>query len=168
MYHKQLNQTTLFTFIYIRAKIFFCDFISNMKADKITFGQSYIKPSLVEHMSKANLEKIPYIVGLGEFYPADIFIGANMRGQLTLDIIHSTPAKQLFFSNEIPKTIENVSILNFLHNMDRCQRKNYGIRTPIFKTVIENIDNLSIKELQLAVNDKIKFYYEKLANKFFN
>lgn len=139
-----------------------------MKADKITFGQSYIKPSLIEHMSKSNLDKIPYIVGLGELYPADIFIGANMRGHLTLDIIHSTPAKQLFFSNEIPKTIENVSILNFLHNMERYQRIHSGIKTPIFKTAIDNIDNLSIKELQLAVNDKIKFYYEKLANKFFN
>ncbi len=139
-----------------------------MKTNKITFGQTYIKPSLAEHMAKKNLDKIPFIVGLGEFYPADIFIGANMRGQLTLDIMHSTPAKQLFFSDEVPKTFENITILNFLHNMERSQRKHNGIKTPIFKTLIEDIDNLSIKELQLAVNDKIKTYYETLGKKFLN
>ena len=139
-----------------------------MKTDKITFGQTYIKPSLAKHMSKSNLEKIPYIVGLGEFYPVDIFIGANAKGQLTLDILHSTAAKQLFFSDEISKNFENFATLNFLHNMERVQRINNGIKTPIFKTAIPNLDKLSIKELQLAVNEKIKYYYENLAKKFLN
>lgn len=139
-----------------------------MKTEKITFGQTYIKPSLVEHVSKSNLEKIPYIVGLGEFYPVDIFLGANAKGQLTLDILHSTPAKQLFFSDEISKNFENLSTLNFLHNMERIQRINNGIKTPVLKTVISDFDKLSIKELQLAVNEKIKYYYENLAKKFLN
>lgn len=157
-----------FTFIYIFAKFFFSAFINCMKTEKITFGQTYIKPSLVEHMSKTDLEKIPYIAGLGELYPVDIFVGSNPKGQLTLDIMHSTPAKQLFFNDEEPKTIENISILNFLHNTEIAQRINNGIKTPILKTVIPDIDKLSIKELQLAVNEKIEYYYENLAKKFLN
>lgn len=139
-----------------------------MKTDKVTFGQTYIKPSLAKYMKAKNLEKVPYIFGLGEFYPADIFIGSNIRGELTLDIIHSTPAKHLFFNDEIPKTYDNIVTLNFMHNMERLQRFHEGISTPVFKTVIKDLDKLSIKDLQLAVNEKIQYYYETLGRKFFN
>jgi len=139
-----------------------------MKTNEISFGQTYIKPSLIKYMKHDNLGKIPYIFGLGEFYPADIFVGANVKGQLTIDIMHSTPAKHLFFSDEIPKTFENIAALNFMHNMERSQRLRSGIKTPVLKTIIPNIDKISIKDLQLAVNDKIKLYYETLGKKFFN
>lgn len=139
-----------------------------MKTDKISFGQTYIKPSLMKYIKQDNIDKIPYIFGLGELYPADIFVGANLKGDLTLDILHSTPAKQLFFSDEIPKTLDNVSVLNCLHNMERVQRFQNGIKTPVYSTVIDNLDNLSIRDLQLSVNDKIKYYYETFANKFLN
>lgn len=137
-----------------------------MNTEKISFGQTYIKPSLMRYMKPENQNKMPYLFGLGEFYPADIFIGSNIKGQLTLDIAHSTAAKQLFFSEEIPKTLKNVSILNFIHNMERVQRERNGIKTPVLKTVIDDLDNMSIRELQLAVNDKIKYYYETLGKKF--
>ncbi|MBO6181898.1 hypothetical protein J6O86_09460 [bacterium] len=139
-----------------------------MKTDKITFGQTYIKPSLVKYMKQENIDKMPYIFGLGEFYPTDIFIGSNLKGDLTLDIMHSTPAKQLFFIDEIPKTLGNVAILNFLHNTEKAQRIHDGIKTPILKTAISDIDKLSIRDLQLAVNQKIEYYYETLAKKFLN
>lgn len=74
----------------------------------------------------------------------------------------------MFFSDEISKNFENFATLNFLHNMERVQRINNGIKTPILKTAIPNLDKLSIKELQLAVNEKIKYYYENLAKKFLN
>ncbi len=139
-----------------------------MKTDKITFGQTYIKPSLVKYMKQGNIDKMPYIFGLGELYPTDIFIGSNIKGDLTLDIIHSTPAKLLFFSDEIPKTFENVTLLNFLHNTERAQRIYDGVKTPILRTSISDIDKLSIRDLQLTVNKKIEYYYETLAKKFFN
>ena len=139
-----------------------------MKTDKITFGQTYIKPSLVKYMKPENIDKMPYIFGLGELYPTDIFIGSNLKGDLTLDIMHSTPAKQLFFSDEIPKTLGNVAILNFLHNTEKAQRLYDGIKTPILRTSISDIDKLSIRDLQLAVNKKIEYYYETLAKKFLN
>ena len=139
-----------------------------MKTDKISFGQTYIKPSLLKYMKPDNLSKVSYIFGLGEFYPADIFIGSNIKGELTVDIIHSTPAKHLFLNDSIPKTLKNVAVLNFMHNMERPQRICDGITTPKLKTVIKDIDNMTIKDLQLAVNDKIKLYYETMGKKFFN
>ena len=139
-----------------------------MKTDKVSFGQTYIKHSLAKYMKSENIGKVPYIFGLGEFYPADIFVGSNIKGELTLDIMHSTPAKQLFFSDEIPKTFGNIATLNFLHNMERAQRIRNGVKTPIMKVVIPDIDKLSVKDLQLTVNDKIKYYYETLGKKFFN
>lgn len=139
-----------------------------MKTDKITFGQTYIKPSLVKYMKPENIDKMPYIFGFGELYPTDIFIGSNVKGDLTLDIIHSTPAKQLFFSDEIPKTMSNVMTLNFFHSMEKAQRFHDGVKTPILRTSITGIDKLSIRDLQLAVNNKIEYYYETLAKKFFN
>ena len=137
-----------------------------METSKISFGQTYIKPSLTQYMAPNNLKKMPYIFGLGEFYPIDIYMGSNTRGQLTLDMIHSTVTKQLFLNNIIPKTIQNISILNFMHNMEIAARKRNGIKTPIFKTTIDDIDNLSIKELQLKVNEKIQKYYENFGKKF--
>ncbi len=139
-----------------------------MKTDKISFGQTYVKPSLIKYMKKENMDKMPYIFGLGEFYPVDIFVGSNIKGDLTLDIVHSTTAKQLFFSDEIAKTFENVTTLNFIHNMERAQRFRNGIKTPVFKTKISDIEKFSIKDLQLAVNDKIKYYYENFGKKFLN
>ena len=139
-----------------------------MKTDKVSFGQTFIKPSLVKYMKQENMGKVPYIFGLGELYPADIFIGANIKGELTVDIMHSTPAKHLFLNDAVPKTLENVTALNFIHNMERAQRIRNGIKTPVLKTVIGDIKDLSIKDLQLAVNDKIKLYYETLGKKFFN
>lgn len=137
-----------------------------MKADKINFGQTYIRPSLLRYMEPENQNKMPYIFGLGEFYPVDIFLGSNIKGQLTLDIAHSTAAKQLFFIDEIPKTFENIAALNLIHNMELMQRQRNGNIAPIMKTVIPDFDKMSIKELQLAVNDKIKYYYETLGKKF--
>lgn len=139
-----------------------------MKTDKISFGQTYIKPSLAKYMKEENIQKMPYIFGFGEFYPTDIFIGANKKGELTLDIVHSTLAKQIFFNEDIPKTLENVTVLNFLHNMERLQRLYQGVKTPVSNVVIKDIENLSVKDLQLAVNDKIQQYYETLAKKFLN
>lgn len=139
-----------------------------MKTDKITFGQTYIKPSLAKYMRPENIDKMPYIFGLGELYPTDIFIGSNIKGDLMLDIMHSTPAKQLFFSDEVPKTFGNITLLNFLHNMERAQRFHDGIKTPVWRTSISDIDKLSIRDLQLAVNKKIEYYYETLAKKFLN
>ncbi len=139
-----------------------------MKTDKVSFGQTYIKPSLAKYMKPDNLGKVPYIFGLGEFYPADIFIGSNIKGELTVDIMHSTAAKHLFFSDVIPKTFDNVTALNCMHSMERAQRIRNGIKTPVLKTVIGDIENLSIRDLQLAVNDKIKYYYETLGKKFLN
>lgn len=139
-----------------------------MKADKVSFGQTYVKPSLIKYLKPENTGKVSSIFGLGEFYPVDLYVGANAKGWLTIDIKHSTPAKQLFLSDEIPKTFANITTLNFIHNMERAQRLRNGIKTPILKTVIPNIENMSVKDLQLAVNDKIKYYYETFGKKFFN
>ena len=168
MYHKQLNLTIIFTFFYLGANLFFSGFVIGMKTDKISFGQTYIKPSLVKYMKQENIEKMPYIFGFGELYPADIFIGSNINGDLVLDIMHSTPAKQLFFSDEIPKTIKNVAALNFMHNMERVGRFYNGIKTPVLKVTIPDIEKLSIRDLQFNINDKIKYYYDNLGKKFFN
>ena len=44
--------------------------------------------------------------------------------------------------------------------------KGYLLRADCY-SIANNID-LSIRDLQLAVNDKIKLYYETLGKKFFN
>ena len=140
-----------------------------MKIDKISFGQTYIKPSLVKYIKQEDLtNKVSYVYGLGELYPADIFLEANSKGGLTVDIMHSTPAKMLFFNDNIPKTYDNIVTLNFMHHMERFHRIHEGIKVPVLKTVINNIEKLSIKDLQLAVNDKIQYYYNTFGRKFLN
>lgn len=139
-----------------------------MKTDKISFGQTYVKPSLIKYMAQENIEKLPYIFGFGELYPTDIYLGSNVKGGLTLDIMHSTTAKHVFFSDVIPKTLENITTLNFLHNMECAQRYRSGQKTPVFSTIIQNISDLSINDLQYTINEIIKHYYEKFGKKFFN
>ena len=83
-----------------------------MKTDKISFGQTYIRPNLLKNLAPHNFPKVESIIPFGEVYPADIYIGADKNGDMVLDILHSTMGKFLYFSGEIKKNVLNTSILH--------------------------------------------------------
>ena len=64
----------------------------------ISFGQTYLKSTLA-YMSDENREKLKYSYGLGQIYPNDIYMGADKRGNLTLDITRCIPQDYLIINN---------------------------------------------------------------------
>lgn len=139
-----------------------------MQTDKISFGQTRILPS-VKYLDKRTTDKLPYLFGFGELYPIDFFIGSTPKGNLTVDIMHSTPAKHIFLNlKEEEQTFSNIATLSTLHFMENATRLRQGIRIPVLHTEIKNADELPVRELQYTINDKIRMYYDTLAKKFLN
>lgn len=140
-----------------------------MKTDKITFGQTYIRPTLLNNISPENQEKVLSLIGLGELYPADVYLGANYEGDLIIDVLHTTLAKHLYFSGEVPKTSFNASILQFMHSMEKIARKQNQYKLPIYNIKIKNLDYFDTPDLQYTVHEKIANYFNKIIDKrFFN
>ncbi len=139
-----------------------------MKTDKISFGQTYIKPNL-KYLNPETSHKVPYLFGFGELYPIDFYIGSTMKGNLTVDIMHSSAAKHVLMNLEDEeKTFENILYLRTVHFMDMATKARQGIKVPILHTEVKNADKLSVEELQYTINDKIKLYYDTIAKKFLN
>ena len=136
-----------------------------MKTDKISFGQTYIRPTLIKNIAAHNLPKVHSLIGFGELYPADIYMGADKEGNLILDIVHSTMAKYLYFSDEVPKTTFNTSLLQFMHFGEKSSRKLTKYNIPVYNIKINNLDYFTTEELQYAVNDKLVNYYNNMLDK---
>ena len=66
-----------------------------MRTDKVSFGQTYIRPTLLNNIAQHNQQKVLSLIGLGEIYPVDMYLGANREGDLVIDLLHTTLAKYL-------------------------------------------------------------------------
>ena len=140
-----------------------------MKTDKVSFGQTYIRPTLFQNLSKQHHPKVMSLIPLGELYPVDMYLGANREGDLVVDILHSTLGKFLYFAGEIPKTIENVAMMQFWDSAERINRRNNGYKLPVYNIKIQNLDYFTTPELQHTVHVRIAHYLQNMIDKrFFN
>lgn len=138
-----------------------------MKTDKISFGQTYLKPSIFKNLAPHNFQKVESIIPFGEIYPADIYIGADKSGDIVLDILHSTMGKFLYFSGEVPKTALNAGILQVMDSTERINRKMSGYKLPVYSIKIKDLDHFSIPKLQYTINEKLVYYYDKMIDRRF-
>lgn len=140
-----------------------------MKTDKVSFGQTYIRPTLLQNIAPQNQQKVLSLIGLGELYPVDMYLGGNKEGDLIIDILHTTLAKYLYYSGEVPKTSFNASILQFMDSMERVTRKQNRYNLPVYNIKIQHLDYFNIPELQYTVHERIANYFKNIIDKkFFN
>jgi hypothetical protein len=138
-----------------------------MKTDKVSFGQTYLRPTFFRNISNNNKPKVLSLIGLGELYPTDIYIGGNRNGELIVDILHSTMGKYLYFSGLIPQTTLNTSIMQIMDSVEKITRKQNGYNLPVYNIKIKNLDAFTVPELQYTVHDKLMYYYDKILDKKF-
>ena len=138
-----------------------------MRTNKISFGQTYIKPTVISNLTEHNQQKVMSLIPLGELYPTDIYLGANKEGNLIVEMLHSTMGKFMYFSGEVPKTPLNTSILQFMDSMEKIARK--GLNLPVYRLEIKELDKFNRAELQYTVHEKLVHYYKNMIDKkFFN
>lgn len=136
-----------------------------MKTDNVSFGISYVKPS-IRYMSKQNQEKVKSIIPLGQLYPVDMFIGSNIKGDLTLDIVKTPMHKFLAYTDEIPKTFENLCAMDFASRLETKYLATHEELIPLSHYTIKNLKNYTKKDLPYAVHEKILEYFNTIGKIF--
>lgn len=140
-----------------------------MKIDnKVSFGQTYIHPSLSRYLSKSNQLKLEHSYALGQLYPMDIYLGANYKGQLNVGLRRCNLWDYLTINNEIPLNIENTSKYVIIKRMELMHNYMYGNKYPLENFVINNLDFKYQEDIAYEINDKIIEYMNKYAKLFSN
>lgn len=140
-----------------------------MKIDnKISFGQTYIHPTITKYLSKANQSKLEYSYALGQLYPMDIFLGANFKGDLTVGIKRCNLWDYLTINNLIPCTFENAAKYIFIKRAEMMYEYLYGPKYQIENYIIKDLDYKQQEEIAYEINDKIAEYTKKHGKKFLN
>lgn len=137
------------------------------RIDNINFGITYLKPSL-QYMSEANRKKLVPSYGLGQLFPVDIFLGADKKGNLTVEITRSSLWKHLFINNEIPQTQHTYSICRFDEAMNNIKKQKERKQIPIEKKTFKYMDLRSSKALPYDIAQEIEKYFKKYQNLFIN
>lgn len=131
----------------------------------ISFGQTYLKSTLA-YMSDENREKLKYSYGLGQIYPNDIYMGADKRGNLTLDITRCIPQDYLIINNLIECTPENISDYLLVKAMQKIGNFINGNQYPVEKYTVKNLDILPKEILAFEIQDRIEDYNIKHKKSF--
>lgn len=128
-----------------------------MKINQISFGQTYLKPS-IKYMSEENRKKLEYSYALGDLYPVDIYLGATRKGDLTVEITKGSEYEYLLKNNEIPLTAENIAAYKFIRGAEMVYNRVYGPRYPVQKTVIEYLDYIPEDTLAHYIASDVEHY----------
>ncbi len=137
-----------------------------MKTNSISFGTTYLKPT-IRYMSKENRQKLRSIYPLGQLYPVDIFIGADKRGNMTLDIKQSFIYDYLIQNDQFELTPQNISMYKFYKALNNSYKNIHGDNTPVRKATIENLDYITEDVLPYYVATEIEEYTKTQAKKFY-
>lgn len=138
-----------------------------MKINQISFGQTFLKSS-VRQMSAENREKLKSIYAFGQIYPLDIYLGADRKGDLTLEITRSSVYDYLVANDEIPLTPENIAVYNFIKGTEIADKYIHGNKEPVRKATITNMDYISEEVLPYYVADEIDEYFKHCPKKYEN
>lgn len=136
-----------------------------MKISQISFGLTYLKPNII-NMTPENREKLEHSYGLGQINPNDIFMGADKKGNLTLDITRCTPYDYLAANMLIPPTPDNVADYKFYKACDKLKRYLHGPAYPVEKYVIKNLKDKPKEIIAFEIQDKIDEYNHVHAKSF--
>lgn len=138
-----------------------------MKINSISFGTTYLKPS-VQYMNPENRKKLESVFGLGEIYPVDLYLGSNLKGDLTLEIKRASLYEYLLNNNHIKLTPENVAALNVIKDAENADLYIHGNRSPVKKSTIKDIDYISEDILKYYIADEIEAFNSEYSEKFNN
>jgi len=130
-----------------------------MKVNNISFGQTFIKPSLAQ-MSEKNREKIKVLYPFGEIYPLDIYLGADKKGDLTLEITKSSIYDYLISNNELPLTPKNAAAYRIIKGLEITNKYLHGNNEPVRKSTIKFLDYIDEETLPYYVADEIEEFYK--------
>lgn len=133
-----------------------------MKINPISFGTTYLKPS-VQYMNPENRKKLESVFGLGEIYPVDLYLGANRMGDLTLEIKRASIYEYLLNNNHIKLTPENVAALNIIKDAENADLYIHGNRSPVKKLTIKDIDYIPEDILKYYIADEIEAFNNEHA-----
>ena len=139
-----------------------------MKVSNITFGQTYYSPTISRYMTENNKQKIFYSDVLGDIYPVDMLLGANNKGDLTVQIRHASNWDSLIRNNEIPLTDKNIAAYYLIKSFEVAGENIHGPQYPIMKSTIKNITNKDKQEIKYEILDIIIDYYHKYGKSFIN
>lgn len=137
------------------------------RVDNTAFGITYLKPSL-QYMSKMNQKKLVSSYGLGQLYPVDIFLGADRKGNLTVEIMKSSMWKYLYINNDIPQTPFTYALASLDEGLNRIKMMRESIKIPIEKKTFKFMDLRSSKALPYDIAQEIENYFKKYKNLFMN
>lgn len=138
-----------------------------MKINSISFGTTYLTPSL-QYMSSENRQKLKSVYALGQIYPVDLYLGANKKGDLTLEIRGSSVYDYLAINNYIKPTKENIDALKLIKAANNIHNYIHGNSEPVKKTTIEYMDYIPKSVLPYYVADEVEEFYKEYSAKFYN
>lgn len=136
-----------------------------MKTNAISFGQTYLTPSL-KNLSPENRKKLTYSFALGQLYPNDIYLGATRNGDLTVQITGTSIYKHLLINNAIPPTKKNIALFKLTQKLDNTYTAIHGPKYPIKKSVIKYLDYIPQDTLAHYIASEIEEYNHKYAHLF--
>ena len=139
-----------------------------MKINNITFGQTYYSPSINRYMTPGNKQKIFYSDVLGDIYPIDMLLGANNKGDLTVQIRHASNWDYLIKNDLVPLTDGNIGAYYLIKGFEAAGEDIHGSQYPILKSTIKDIKNKDKQEIKYEILDKIIDYYHKYGKTFIN
>ncbi len=137
-----------------------------MKTNSISFGTTYIKPS-INHLSKANKEKVKKLIPLGQIYPVDLFLGADRKGNLTLEIKQTFIYDHLIANDQLDLTPQNIAMYKISKAAQNTFNYIHGDKTPVRKATIEHLDAIPKDILPYYVADEIEEYEKTYSKNFY-
>ena len=137
-----------------------------MKTNSISFGTTYIKPS-INNLSKKNKEKVRELIPLGQIYPVDLFLGADSKGNLTLEIKQAFIYDHLIANDQFDLTPQNIAMYKISKAANNVYKYIHGDKTPVRKTKIEFLDAIPKDILPYYVADEIEEYEKTYSKKFY-
>lgn len=138
-----------------------------MKINSISFGQTYLMPSL-KYMSPENRDKLAYSYALGELYPNDIYLGATHKGDLTVEITRTFLYDHLILNNQVPFTPKNIAAYVLAKKAANAGRYIHGNPYPVQKNVIKYLDYIPEDMLSQYIASEVEEYNHKYAHLFIN
>lgn len=132
----------------------------DMKADKVSFGQTFLHKSYYKYLPKETMEKLEYSYGLAELFPVDMLLGATKKGDLTLKIGACNAWDYLNINNFISSP-QNISFYLFMKALENTGRLIHGKSFPLQSYEIKNPQSMTQEGLSYVIRDKIVSYIEK-------
>ncbi len=136
-----------------------------MKINPITFGQTFLKPSL-SYISNDNRAKLRDLYAIGNIYPNDIYLGATSKGDLTVEVTRGSLYDHLILNDQLTPTLENIVAYNIIKKAEIAAKELHGMPYPVKKSVIKYLDYIPEDMLKHQIVSEVEEYNKQYAYLF--